>query len=111
MRLHNLCYRSSDPPHHPHGGVAPGIAHVSALLRPPFTDGSRCSLADFTTIVKFLYDLMRWTLLPRMEYREATTRIQLWLLGALVSHSIFDIVDILIYEIEDTILDGLRARR
>jgi hypothetical protein len=36
---------------------------------------------------------------------------QLWLLGALVSHSEFDVVDFLICEIEDTILDGLRARR
>jgi hypothetical protein len=54
---------------------------------------------------------MRRTLLPRMGYREAATHIQLWLLGALVSHSEFDVVDFLICEIEDTILDGLRARR
>jgi hypothetical protein len=46
-----------------------------------------------------------------MGYREATTHIQLWLLGALVSHSEFDVVDFFICEIEDTILDGIRARR
>jgi hypothetical protein len=46
-----------------------------------------------------------------MGYREATTHIQLWLLGALVSHTEFDVVDFLICEIEDTILDGMRARR
>jgi hypothetical protein len=46
-----------------------------------------------------------------MGYREAATHIQLWLLGALVSHSEFDVVDFLIFEIEDTVLDGLRARR
>jgi hypothetical protein len=45
-----------------------------------------------------------------MGYREAATHIQLWLLGALVSHSEFDVVDFLICEIEDTVLDGLRAR-
>jgi hypothetical protein len=50
-------------------------------------------------------------LLPRMGYREATTHIQLWLLGALISHSKFDVVDFLIYEIEDTVSDGLRAHR
>jgi hypothetical protein len=50
-------------------------------------------------------------LLPRMGYREAATHIQLWLLGALVSHSEFDVVDFLICEIEDTVLDGLRAWR
>jgi hypothetical protein len=42
-----------------------------------------------------------------MGYREAATHIQLWLLGALVSHSKFDVVDFLICEIEDTVLDGL----
>jgi hypothetical protein len=46
-----------------------------------------------------------------MGYREATTHIQLWLLGALVSHSEFDVVDFLICEIEDTVLDGIRAHR
>jgi hypothetical protein len=54
---------------------------------------------------------MRRTLLPRMGYREATTHIQLWLLGALISHSEFDVVDFLICEIKDTMLDDLRARR
>jgi hypothetical protein len=44
-------------------------------------------------------------------YRGWDTHIQLWLLGALVSHSEFDVVDFLICEIEDTVLDGLRARR
>jgi hypothetical protein len=46
-----------------------------------------------------------------MGYREAATHIQLWLLGALISHSEFDVVDFLICEIEDTVLDGLRAWR
>jgi hypothetical protein len=74
-RLHSLCYGTSDPPRRPHGGVAPGTAHVAALFRPPFTDGSRRSPADFTTAAKYLYELIRRTLLPRMGYREATTHI------------------------------------
>jgi hypothetical protein len=110
-RLHSLCYGTSDPPRRPHGGVAPATAHVTTQFRPPFTDGSRCSPTDFTPAAKYLYQIMRRTLLPRMGYREATTHIQLWLLGALISHSEFDVVDFLICEIEDTILDGLRARR
>jgi hypothetical protein len=110
-RLHSMCYGTSDPPRRPHGGVAPGTAHVAALFRPPFSDGSRRSSADFTTAARFLYQLMRQTLLPQMGHREAATHIQLWLLGALVSHLEFDVVDFLICEIEDTVLDGLRARR
>jgi hypothetical protein len=110
-RLHSLCYGTSDPPHRPHSRVAPATAHVAALFRPSFTDGLQCSPADFTPAAKFLYELMRHTLLSRMGYREATTHIQLWLLGALISHSEFDVVDFLICEIEDTVLDGLYARR
>jgi hypothetical protein len=110
-RLHSMCYGTSDPPRRPHGGVAPGTAHIAALFRPPFSDRSRRSLADFTTAAKFLYQLMRQALLPWMGYREAATHFQLWLLGALVSHSEFDVVDFLICEIEDTVIDGLCARR
>jgi hypothetical protein len=110
-RLHSLCYDTSDPPRRPHDGMAPGTAHVAALFHPPFSDGSRRSPADFTTAAKYLFELIRQTLLPRVGYREATTHIQLWLLGALVSYSEFDVVDFLICEIEDTVLDGIRARR
>jgi hypothetical protein len=80
----DLCYGTSDPHRRPHGGVAPATAHVADLFRPPFTDGSRRSPADFTPATKYLYQVMRWTLLSRMGYREATTHIQLWLLGALI---------------------------
>jgi hypothetical protein len=75
--LHSLCYGTSDPPRRPHSGVAPGTAHVAALFRPPFSDGSRRSPADFTTAANYLFELIRRTLLSRMGYREATTHIQL----------------------------------
>jgi hypothetical protein len=91
-RLYRMCYGSSDPPRRPHSGVAPGTAHVAALFRPLFTDSSRRSPADFTPATKLLYELMRRTLLLRMGYRDATTHIHLWLLGALVSHLVFDVV-------------------
>jgi hypothetical protein len=70
-----MCYGTSDPPRRPHSGVAPGTAHIAALFLPPFLDGSRRSPADFTTAARFLYQLMRQTLLPQMGYREATTHI------------------------------------
>jgi hypothetical protein len=84
---HSLCYGTLDPPRRPHSGVAPASAHVAAMFRPPFIDGSRRSPADFTPVAKYLYQVMRRTWLPRMGYREATIHIQLWLLGALISKS------------------------
>jgi hypothetical protein len=71
-----------------------------------------CAMAPLTLLVALTVELLLVQLTsPKMCYREAATHIQLWLLGALVSHSEFDVVDFLICEIEDTILDGLRARQ
>jgi hypothetical protein len=63
-----MCYGTSDPPRHPHSRVASGTAPVATLFSPPFIDGSRCSPADFTPGAKFLYELMRRTLLSRVGY-------------------------------------------
>jgi hypothetical protein len=61
--------------------------------------------------VKFLYELMRRTLLPRMGYKEATTHIQLWLLGALISHSEFGVVDFLLGALIHRKKSGTRHER
>ena len=52
---------------------------------------------------------MRRTLLPRMGYREGFTRIQLWLLNSLMQQIVFDIWDLLLSEMEDTITEGFRG--
>jgi hypothetical protein len=54
---------------------------------------------------------MRRTLLPRMGYREGLTRIQLWLLNSLMQHTVFDIWDLLLSEMEDTITERFRGHR
>ena len=51
---------------------------------------------------------MRRTLLPRMGYHEGLTRIQLWLVHYLVSQTIFDIWDVMLSEMEDTLV-GFRG--
>lgn len=50
-------------------------------------------------------------MLPRTGFKEALINIQKWLLGTLISHKVFDVIDFLICEIEDTMLDGLGIRR
>ena len=54
---------------------------------------------------------MRRTLLPRMGYREGLTRIQLWLLNALMQQTVFDVWDLLLSEMEDMIAEGFKGRR
>ena len=55
--------------------------------------------------------IIRRTLLPRMGYREGLTRIQLWLLNSLMQQTVFDIWDLLLSEMEDTIAEGFRGHR
>jgi hypothetical protein len=101
LRPSSLPSRQSSSYHYPHR------CHVSTSVHRWVAAFS----SSFHSVAKFLYEFMRRTLLPRMGYREATTHIQLWLLGALIYHSEFDVVDFLICEIEETVLDDLRARR
>lgn len=111
VRLHSMCYGSADPPRCPHDRVTPPTTHVTAIFRPPFNEGSRRSLSDLTHVATVLEAAMRRTLLPRVGFREALTNLQQWLLGALVSHTVFDMVDFLLCEIDDIVLDGCRAHR
>ena len=46
-----------------------------------------------------------------MGYREGLTRIQLWLLNSLVQQVIFDIWDVILSEMEDTLAEGFRGHR
>ena len=54
---------------------------------------------------------MRRTLLSRMGYHEGLTRIQLWLVNSLVQQAVFDIWDVILSEMEDTLVEGFRGHR
>ena len=52
---------------------------------------------------------MKRSLLPRGGYREGLTRIQLWLVHHLISQTVFDIWDVILLEMEDTLAEGFRG--
>jgi hypothetical protein len=54
---------------------------------------------------------MRRTLLPRLGYREGLTRMQLWVVHHLVSQTPFDIWDLMLCEMEDTLAEGFKGHR
>ena len=85
------------------------------LVRPCFTEsfgeGSSRTPHDLTPTAELLDAIMRRTLLMRMGYCECLTRIQLWLVCHLVSQSVFDIWDVILLEIEDTLAEGFRGHR
>ena len=72
----------------------------------PFGEGSSRTPSELTPTARVLEAIMRRTLLPRMGYREGLTRIQLWLLNCLMQQTVFDIWDLLLSEMEDTIVEG-----
>ena len=82
-----------------------------AIASEPFGEGSSRTPSDLTPTAQVLDAIMRRTLLPRMGYREGLTRIQLWLLNSLMQQTVFDIWDLLLSEMEDTIAEGLRGHR
>ena len=55
--------------------------------------------------------VMRRTLLSRGGYHEGLTRIQLWLLHHLISQTPFDIWDLLLLEMADTLVEGFKGHR
>jgi hypothetical protein len=54
---------------------------------------------------------MRRTLLPRLGYREGLTRMQLWVVHHLISQPPFDIWDLMLCEMEDTLAEGFKSHR
>ena len=83
---------------------------IRQCFKEPFGEGSRRNPSDLTPTARVLDAIMR-TLLPRMGYHEGLTRIQLWLLNSLMQQTVFDIWDLLLLEMEDTIAEGFRGHR
>ena len=89
----------------------PSTDLVRHCFKEPFGEGPRRNPSDLTLTARVLEAIMRRTLLPRMGYREGLTRIQLWLLNSLMQQTVFDIWDLLLSEMGDTIVEGFRGHR
>ena len=108
IHLHELCYGQIEPLRRPHGGLVPPTDLVRPCFTEPFGEGSSRTPRDLTPTAQLLDAIMR-ILLPRMGYREGLTRIQLWLVHYLVSQTIFDIWDVMLLEMKDTLTKGFRG--
>jgi hypothetical protein len=85
------------------------------LIRPcfheSFGEGSRHTPASLTPLARVLDAIVRQTLLPRLGYREGLTRMQLWVVHHLISQTPFDIWDLMLCEMEDTLVEGFNGHR
>ena len=84
---------------------------VRAYFQEPFGEGSRRTPGALTPTARLLDAVMRRTLLLRGGYCEGLTRIQLWLVHHLISQTSFDIWDLLLSEMEDTLAEEFKGHR
>ena len=82
---------------------------IRVCFTEPFGEGSSRTPRDLTPIARLLNAIMRRTLLLRMVYHEGLTHIQLCLVYHLVSQTAFDIWDVILLEMEDTLAKGFRG--
>jgi hypothetical protein len=84
---------------------------IRSCFREPFGEGSRRTPASLTLHVHVLDAIVRRTLLPRLGYKEGLTRMQLWVVHHLISQTPFDIWDLMLCEMEDTLAEGFKGHR
>jgi hypothetical protein len=84
---------------------------IRPFFRKPFGKGSRCTPASLTPLARVLDAIVRQTLLPRLGYREGLTCMQLWVVHHLISQTPFDIWDLMLCEMEDTLIEGFKGHR
>jgi hypothetical protein len=64
-----------------------------------------------TPLARVLDAIVRHTLLSRLGYREGLTQMQLWVVHHLLSQTPFDIWDLMLYEMENTLAEGFKGHR
>ena len=111
IQIHEICYGETKPPTCPHGRQVPPTNFVRACFTKPFGERSSHTSCDFTPTTRILDAVMRRSLLLRSGYREGLTRIQLWLVHHLISQTMFDIWNVMLSEMEDTLAEGFRDHR
>jgi hypothetical protein len=84
---------------------------IRPCFRESFGEGSRRTPASLTPLARVLDAIVRQTLLPRLGYREGLTRMQLWVVHHLISQTLFDIRDLMLCEMEDTLAEGFKGHR
>jgi hypothetical protein len=108
-KIHQLCFGQTAPPRRPHGRTVPPTDMIRPCFREPFGEGSQRTPASLTPLARVLDAIVRRTLLPRLGYREGLTRMQLWVVHHLISQTPFDLWDLMLCEMEDTLAEGFKG--
>jgi hypothetical protein len=87
--------------------VLPSDEEIGFLFQQPFLPGTPRTPDHLIRKAYVVHYALRRLVLYRMGNTESLTRVQQWLLMYVMAKSPFDIVDIMIAEIEDAIMDGM----
>jgi hypothetical protein len=112
VSLHAVVYGDVDPPRRALvGGIAPTHKEISILFHQPFPVSYQRAPDLLTDEVYAIHMALRKTLLPRSSYPEGFTGLQQRLVLHILTHQPFDVIDLLLAEIEDVIRDGMGVAR
>jgi hypothetical protein len=104
-------YPDVEPPRHAHSPVLPSDAETSFLFQPSFLPGTPRTLDRLIREAYVVHYALRRSVLNRMGNAESLTGVQQWLLMYMMAKRPFDLVDIMLVEIEDAIMDGMGMTR
>jgi hypothetical protein len=105
--IHYLAYHDVEPPHYAHSPVLPSDEEISFLFLQSFLPGTPRTLDRLIREAYVVHYALRRSVLYRMGNTESLTGVQQWLLMYVMAKRLFDIVDIMLAEIEDAIMDGM----
>jgi hypothetical protein len=105
--IHYLAYPDIEPPRCAHSPILPTDEEISFLFQQPFLPGIARTPDRLIREAYVVHYALRRSILYRMGDAESLTGVQQWLLMYVMAKRPFNLVDILLAEIEDAIMDGM----
>jgi hypothetical protein len=109
--IHYLAYPDVEPPRRVHSPVLPSDEEISFLFVQPFLPGTPRTPYRLIHEAYVVHYALKRFVLYRMGNAESSTEVQQWLPMYVMAKRPFDIVDIMLAEIEDAIMDGMGMTR
>jgi hypothetical protein len=109
--IHYLAYPDVEPPRRAHSPVLPSDDEISFLFLQLFLRSTPKTPDRLTREAYIVHYTLRRSILYKMGNVESLTGVHQWLLMFVMAKHPFDIVDIMISEIEDAIMDGMGMTR
>jgi hypothetical protein len=109
--IHYLAYPDVEAPRRAHSPVLPSDNEINFLFLQLFLPGTPRTPDRLNREAYVVHYALRRSVLYRMENAESLTGVQQWLLMYVMAKRPFDLVDIMINEIEDVIMDSMGMTR